>query len=164
VDASISASELDERVDELMQLLEKHPKKQKDLMNVRFLSTIGMYLATYDEDSFQQKYNVLYDWISDFSSQPEVYLLYDSPEESTEKIKQICQYYAQQQDNDKFLLLESIVLITMMDGRMEPEEKKRLYELATMLNISSDALNLIIRKSSEKYLAPNKKVMMKEMK
>ncbi|MDD4309648.1 MAG: M48 family metallopeptidase, partial [Candidatus Cloacimonetes bacterium] len=61
MDASLTAAELDERVDELMRLLEKHPKKQKDLMIVRFLATLGMYLATYDEDSFQQKYNQLYD-------------------------------------------------------------------------------------------------------
>ena len=164
VDASLSAIELDERVESLLLLMEKHPKKQREIKIVEFLATLGTYMAYYDEDSFQQKYNMLYDWISDYSSQPEVYLNFENLEEIREKVEEICQYYAQQQDSDKFSLLERIVFITLMDGRLEPEEKKRLMELGTALQVSPDALNLIIRNCSENYLAPNKKVMMKEMK
>ena len=160
-DQKLSETELNANINELMQLLETKPKNDKDLKKVEFLATLGMFMASYDQDSFQQKWDLLYDWISDYTSQPENYLQFDSAEQLSAKTEQICQYYAQQQDNDKFAMMEQIVFITLMDGRLESEEKKRLYELASKLNVSQDALHLIIRKCSENYLAPNKKVMVK---
>ncbi len=160
-DAKLSETELNKNIDQLMQLLETKPKNEADLKKVEFLAALGIYMASYDKDSFDQKWNLLYDWISDYSSQPENYLQFDNAEQLNSKLEEICNYYTQQQDNDKFALMEQIVFITLMDGRLEPEEKKRLNELAAKLNISSDALHLIIRKCSENYLAPNKKVMVK---
>ena len=75
-------------------------------------------------------------------------------------MKAICKHYAGQKDNDKFTLMEQIVCVTLIDGRLELEEKKRLAEIAEAVSISVDALNLIIRKCSENVLTPNKKFIL----
>lgn len=126
---------------------------------MEFLAAVGLYMATYDKDGLEDKWNLLYDWISDYTTQPEVYLHYRSTAEIQRRVKNICKYYAEQQDNDKFMLMEQIVCVTLIDGRLELEEKKRLAKIAKAISISLDALNLIIRKCSENVLTPNKKFM-----
>lgn len=159
VSKALSREKLDAKVSDLMALLETKPKKEKDQKKVEFLAAVGLYMATYDKDGLEDKWNLLYDWISDYTTQPEVYLHYRSTAEIQRRVKNICKYYAEQQDNDKFMLMEQIVCVTLIDGRLELEEKKRLAKIAKAISISLDALNLIIRKCSENVLTPNKKFM-----
>ncbi|MDD2228585.1 MAG: M48 family metallopeptidase [Candidatus Cloacimonetes bacterium] len=155
---AISDAEVNANIFKLLELLEFHPKNEGDLHKVLFLGAAGLYLASLEEEHYEQKWLVLYDWISDYSSQPEKFLEFESYDLLVAKTKEICLHYADKQDNDKFSLMEKLVFVTLLDGRLEPEEKKRLLEIAAMMNISVDATNIIIRKCSESYLAPNKKM------
>jgi len=155
---ALTREELDSRVSALMSLLETKPKKEREQKMVEFLAAVGLYMATYDQDSLDDKWNLLYDWISDYTTQPETYLDYKDATGIKRRVKKICKHYAASQDNDKFTLLEQIVCVTLIDGRLELEEKNRLAEIAAAVNISPDALNLIIRKCSENVLTPNKKI------
>lgn len=157
---SINQEQLDARVSELLALLETKPKKEKEQKIVEFLAAVGLYMATFDKDSLEEKWNLLFDWISDYTTQPEIYLQFKNEAEIKKRVKAICKHYANQQDNDKFTLMEQIVCVTLIDGRLELGEKQRLAELAAAVNISPDALNLIIRKCSENVLTPNKKFML----
>ncbi len=155
----LSRDQVDARVSDLLALLETRPKKEKDQKIVEFLAAVGLYMATFDEDSLEAKWNLLFDWISDYTTQPEIYLKYQNAAEIKKRVKAICKHYATQQDNDKFALLEQIVCVTLIDGRLELGEKQRLAEIAAAVNISPDALTLIIRKASENVLTPNKKFL-----
>lgn len=155
---ALSETEMNDNIFKLLELLEFHPKQESDLHKVEFLSAAGLYLASLVEESYEQKWHMLYDWISDYTSQPEKYLDFENHEALALKTKQICKHYATQQDVDKFFLMEKLVCLTLSDGRLEPEEKKLLLEIATMLNISVDATNLIIRTNSESSLQPNRKM------
>lgn len=158
---ALSREKLDAKVSNLMALLETKPKKERDRKIVEFLAAVGLYMATLDKDSLDDKWNLLYDWISDYTTQPETYLNYKSAATIKKRVNAICKYYAKQQDNDKFTLMEQIVCVTLIDGRLELEEKKRLAEIAAAVNISTDALNLIIRKCSENVFTPNKKLRLR---
>jgi hypothetical protein len=46
---------------------------------------------------------------------------------------------------------------------LEEEEKKRLFEISKMMNVSHDAMNLIIQKISQAYLSPNRKQKLKKL-
>ncbi len=155
---ALDREQLDARVSDLLALLETKPKKEKDQKIVEFLAAVGMYLASYDADSRSDKWNLLYDWISDYTTQPELYLQFKDAAQLKRRVNRICKYYATRQDNDKFTLLEQIVCVTLIDGRLELEEKNRLAQIAAAVNVSPDALNLIIRKCSENVLTPNKKI------
>ncbi len=155
---ALPREELDSRVSALMNLLETKPKKERDQKMVEFLAAVGLYVATCDQDSLDDKWNLLYDWISDYTTQPEIYLQFKDAAGIKRRVKKICKHYADSQDNDKFTLLEQIVCVTLIDGRLELEEKNRLAEIAAAVNISPDALNLIIRVCSENVLTPNKKI------
>ncbi len=157
---ALSREKLDARVSDLLALLETKPKKEREQKIVEFLAAVGMYMASYDEDSLEEKWNLLYDWISDYTTQPEIYLSFKNQAEIKRRMKAICKHYAGQKDNDKFTLMEQIVCVTLIDGRLELEEKKRLAEIAEAVSISVDALNLIIRKCSENVLTPNKKFIL----
>lgn len=50
--------------------------------------------------------------------------------------------------------------MTLIDGRLELNEKQRLAEIAAAVNISPDALNLIIRNCSESVLTPLERIML----
>jgi len=57
--------------------------------------------------------------------------------------------------------MEKIVCVTLIDGRLELNKKQRLAEIAAAVNISPDALNLIIRNCSESVLIPIKRIMLR---
>lgn len=56
--------------------------------------------------------------------------------------------------------MEKIVCVTLIDGRLELNEKQRLAEIAVAVNISPYALNLIIRNCSESVLTPLERIML----
>lgn len=152
-----SEPDLDTSILADLQLLEVHPKSDRDKNIVDFLSAAGMYVACCEEESLSQKWETLYDWLADYTSEPEKYLQFDSIDDVIYRTKQICMRYSKETSDDIFPLLERIVVVTLIDGRLEPEEKKRLFEISSMMNVSQDAMNLTIKKVSETYLAPNRK-------
>lgn len=154
---------LDKRTNELLELLEVHPKHERDRKKVEFLSAAGIYIASFDEDSYEAKWRLLYDWLSDYTTQPEKYLEFKDIDAVLAKTRRICAYYKKQQDNDKFQLLELVSVLSLYDGRLESEEKLRLLKIGKMLGISTDTVNLILRKSSEEYLTPDKKMSLRKM-
>ena len=156
----LSRDELDAKVSELLALLETKPKKEKEQKIVEFLAAVGLYMAILDQDSLEDKWNLLFDWISDYTTQPEIYLQFKDETELEERVKAVCKHFAAQQDNDKFALMEKIVCVTLIDGRLELNEKRRLAEIAAAVNITPDALNLIIRNCSESVLTPIKRIML----
>ncbi|GAB1367264.1 hypothetical protein MASR1M36_21350 [Candidatus Cloacimonadaceae bacterium] len=158
---TISATSLDDRVLINLQLLEIHPRNNREKKIVDFLSAVGMYMACCDEETMSQKWDVLYDWISDYSTKPEQYLQFETYDEIVEKTTHICHQFAKEASDDTFPLLERVIGLTLMDGRLEPEEKKRLFEISGMMNVSQDAMNLTIKRVSENYLAPNRKNIVK---
>jgi hypothetical protein len=159
----ISAKKLNDNVLDLLSLLETKPKKEKDKKIVEFLSAVGMYMASYDPQTMREKWNALYDWISDYTTQPEVYLEFKDRDAMMRQKRRICKYYADRQDSDKFTLLQRVVYLTLMDGRLEQEEKKRLIDIGASINISADAVNLIIREASEAYLEPDIKMKLGDL-
>mgnify|MGYP000858290818 CR=1 FL=1 len=162
-EGTIPASSLDEKILNNLQLLEIHPKNDRERKFVDFLSAAGMYMACCDEESMSQKWDVLYNWISDYTSQPEQYLQFETYDDIVKQTTKICHQFAKEASDDIFPLLERIIAITLLDGRLEPEEKKRLFEISSMMNVSQDAMNLTIKRVSENYLAPNRKKVVKSV-
>jgi hypothetical protein len=120
-------------------------------------------MASYDENTMTSKWNILCDMLSNYTSQPEYYLQFESTKDLLNKLKEAAAYYAKNPCDDMFTLLENVVGITLSDGRLEEEEKKRLFEISKMMNVSHDAMNLIIQKISQAYLSPNRKQILKKL-
>ncbi len=157
---AISSKELQKRCMEMMNLLEVHPKKDKDKKIVKFLSSVGLYLAYSDNDLSEREWKVLYDWLSEFTTQPEIYLQFKDLAEVKHNVDSICRYFAQQTGGEKFDLLEKIAPLALLDGRLEQAEKDRIYEIGKLLKISQDEVTHIIRRSTENFLSPSRKMMM----
>ncbi len=162
-ESDLAAAKMDEGILSILQLLETHPKNDREQRKVDFLSAAGMYMACCDQDTMSQKWDLLYDWLSDYTTQPEHYLQFDSQEAILKKTKQVCGLFAKEASDDVFQLLERVIGITLMDGRLETEEKKRLYEISGMMNVSQDAMNLTIKRISETYLTPNRKTQIMKL-
>jgi hypothetical protein len=166
IDTTIDAenlSKLDENILENLQMLEIHPQNLKYKKFVQFLAAAGYYMASYDENTMTSKWNILCDMLSNYTSQPEYYLQFESTKDLLNKLKEAAAYYAKNPCDDMFTLLENVVGITLSDGRLEEEEKKRLFEISKMMNVSHDAMNLIIQKISQAYLSPNRKQILKKL-
>jgi len=158
----ISIKKLDQRLAELMELLEVHPKSDKDKRAVEFLSAVGTYLI-YDQEEYERKWNFLYDRLSDYTTRPEIYLDFPDLDAIKARLDEVCEHFKDHNDDLKFELLKGLVYMILLDGRLEATEKQRLQELGTRMDIAPDTLNLIIRQVSEVYLAPNSKVPVKRL-
>jgi hypothetical protein len=157
---AMSEKELQAKMMELMNLLEVHPKKEKDKKAVEFFSAVGIYLAHSADEVSEKVWKTLYDWLAEYTTQPEIYLKFKSMKEVNDRVLAICSYFSRKHDGEKFELFEKVVQLALLDGRLELQEKGRLFDLGKLLHISKEEITHIIRRSSEVYLSPSRKMMM----
>jgi hypothetical protein len=155
--------ELQAKMMDLMNLLEIHPKKEKDKRTVEFYSSVGIYLAHASEEVSEKVWKTLYEWLADYTTQPENYLTFKSLDEVKVRVDAICKYYSRKHDGEKFELFEKIIQLALLDGRLEMKEKERLFELGKMLHVSKEEITHTIRRSSETYLNPSRKMIRESM-
>ncbi len=156
---ALSEKDLQIKMMELMDLLEIHPKKEKEKRAIEFYSSVGIYLAHAAGDISEKVWKTLYDWLAEYTTQPESYLSFKDINEANTRMQDICRYYARRHDGEKFELFEKIVQLALLDGRLEKVEKERLFEIGKLLKISKEEITHIIRRSSETYLSPSRKMM-----
>jgi len=159
----IPIEQMQKDIAELMNLLEIHPKKEKDRKAVEFIASVGSYLAYADGDMAEREWKMLYEWLADYTTQPEQYLDFSDLETIGKQVESICSFYANRHDGSKFQLFERLVALALLDGRLEKNEKERLYEIGGYLAISEEEITQTIRHSSEQYLTPSKKILIKKL-
>ena len=103
---AMSEADLQSKMMDLMNLLEIHPKKEKDKRIVEFYSAVGIYLAHASAEISEKVWKTLYDWLADYTTQPENYLNYKSLEEVKARVEAICKHYSRKHDGEKFELFE----------------------------------------------------------
>jgi hypothetical protein len=149
---------------DLMNLLEVHPKKEKDKKIIEFYSSVGTYLAHSSGEFTEKVWKTLYDWLADYTTQPEQYLEFVSIEEVMNRVQMICKFFSHRHDGEKYELFEKIAQLALLDGRLEQEEKSRLFEIGKLLKISKEEVTHSIRRASENYLSPSRKMFLRSLK
>jgi len=140
-------------------LIEFHPKDEDEIKAVEFISAVGSYISYSDGDMNSQEWEMLYEYLIRFTSKPEQYLDFKDMKEIEKRSKAICKYYGKQVDNeDKYILFQLMMKLVIADGRLEEEEKTKLFEIGKELKISEKRIKEIIREESENYLSPRKKL------
>jgi len=160
---AISEKTLNKRMLELMNLLEIHPKKEKDKRIVEFFASVGIYLAHASGTVTERVWKTLYDWLADYTTQPENYLAFKTYADIKRRMEAICRYYSRQHGGEKFEIFEKLTQLAILDGRLEPPEKERLFEIGKLLKISKEEVTHTIRRSTEAYLSPSRKMMFDPM-
>ncbi len=156
---TITIKHLSKELDELISLIEFHPKDDDEKNTVEFISAVGAYISYCDGDMNSQEWELLYEYLSRFTSKPEQYLDFKNMKEIEKRTKAICKHYGDQIDNeDKYILFQLMMKLVIADGRLEEEEKNKLFEIGTALKISEKRIKEIIREESENYLSPRKKL------
>lgn len=158
----ITASELETRLKALLQMMEEHPKTEKETKIVEFLCAVGMFLI-YDQESFEEKYELLFDQVYIYTTQPELYLNFKDHEDLQKRVKEVCKYYSTHKDDTLFELIRRGVALVLVDGRLDTVEKERLHEVAKLLDLATDTLNFIIAQVSEAILSPNNRTKVKRV-
>jgi hypothetical protein len=160
---ALSEKALNAKMLNLMDLLEIHPKKDKEKRIVEFYSSVGTYLAHATGEVSEKAWKTLYDWLADYTTQPENYLRFKNFNEVTSRMQEICKYYSRQRGGEKFDLFEKLTQLAILDGRLEQPEKERLFEIGKLLKISKEEVTHTIRRSTENYLSPSRKMMFKSL-
>lgn len=159
----LSEKALNSKMIHLLDLLEIHPKKDKEKRIVEFYSSVGTYLAHAAGEVTEKAWKTLYDWLADYTTQPENYLRFKSFNEVTERMQEICRFYSRQHGGEKFELFEKLTQLAILDGRLEQPEKERLFEIGKLLKISKEEVTHTIRRSTETYLSPSRKMLFKSL-
>lgn len=155
----ISAKTLAKNLDEIISLIEFHPKDDEEKNAVEFISAVGSYIAYCDGDMNSQEWELLYEYLSRFTSKPEQYLDFKNMREIEKRTKIICAHYSKQiDDEEKYILFQLMMKLVICDGRLEETEKQKLFEIGLSLKISEKRIKEIIREESENYLSPRKKL------
>ncbi len=162
--ALISVHELTKQLDELISLIEHHPKDESEKMVVEFISVVGTYVAYLDGEMNSQEWELLYEYLSRFTSQPEVYLDFKDLNSIQKRMEKIIKYFAKNDDDAKYILFESLMKIVITDGRLEEIEKSTLIEIGKKLRISEKRIKEIIREASENFLSPRRKLTLQKFK
>ncbi len=159
----ITEKALEKKTMELMNLLEVHPKKEKEKKIVEFFSSVGTYLAYSESSLSETEWKTLFEWLANYTTQPEQYLEFDSKTELHQRVVNVCRYFSHRHDGIKYDLFERITQLALLDGRLEPEDKNRLFEIGKLLNISQEEITHVIRRSSESYLSPTRKMIINKI-
>jgi len=145
---------LQSETQEVLDMLEYHPQNEDQKAAVEFLSSAGMLMACTDRKMNPKEMEVMYDFLSEFTSQPHHYLNFNDIQELIDRTAVICAYYAQSKNDYKYVLYRQIVYLAVCDGRLDEIEKKVLYDIARSLEIDEDRMKDIIRGISAEYLRP----------
>ncbi|HOD17396.1 MAG TPA: M48 family metallopeptidase [Candidatus Cloacimonadota bacterium] len=156
---ALSEKALLHKTNYLMNLLEIHPKKEKDKRIVEFYSSVGVYLAQASGDISEIEWKTMFDWLANYTTQPEIYLKFKSKRDILNRVEEICKYFSRQHGGEKYELFEKLTQLAIMEGRLEQPAKDRLYEIGKKLKISKEEINHIIRRSTETYLNPSRKTL-----
>jgi len=159
----ISRKVLLEQNMELLNLLEIHPKKEKDKKIVELISTAGYYLAMAGGEVGEKEWKMLFEWLADYTTQPELYLSFRDLDDLKRRTEAICRHFAELHDGEKFIIFERLIPIALLDGRLESSEKTRIYEIGHLLDISNDEITQSIRRASEEFLTPSKRIMVNKL-
>ncbi|HOQ79532.1 MAG TPA: M48 family metallopeptidase [Candidatus Cloacimonadota bacterium] len=155
----IKLKDLNKDLNDLISLIEFHPKDDDEKNAVEFISAVGTYIAYADGEMNSQEWEMLYEYLIRFTSKPEQYLVFKNMKEIEKRSKAICKFYGNQIDNeDKYILFQLMMKLVIADGRLEEEEKTKLFEIGKELKISEKRIKEIIREESENYLSPRKKL------
>jgi len=139
---------------EVLDLLEYHPQNEDQKAAVEFLSSVGMLITCTDGNMNPKEVEAMYDFLSDFTSQPYNYLKFNDIKELKDRVAAICAYYVKSKNDYKFFLYRKIVYLAVCDGRLDEVEKKSLYDIAKSLEIDTDRMKEIIRDVSAEHLRP----------
>jgi len=137
---------------ETMRLLEYHPQSDDQKNAVEFLASVGMYVTCADEEINPKELEIIYEFLSRFTSQPEVYFSFKDFQEVVNRKNAICEHYAQSKNDYKFFLYEQMVFLSVCDGKLDEKEKSVLFEVAERLGIDEDRRNRTIISISSEYL------------
>jgi hypothetical protein len=148
---------------ELLNLLEIHPKKEKDKKTVELISTAGFYLAQAVGEVGEKEWKLLFEWLASYTTQPEVYMNFHDLDDLKKRTQEICTYFSNLHDGEKFIIFERLIPIALLDGRLEATEKARIYEIGKMLDISEEEVTQSIRRASEEFLTPSKRIMINKL-
>lgn len=155
----VSVTTLKKEMEKIISLIEYHPKDQEEKNAVEFIASVGCYISYADGDMNSQEWELLYEYLSRFTSKPEQYLEFKNFKEVEKRAIAICKKYAEQSDDDdKYILFQLMMKLVIADGRLEETEKSKLFEIGKTLKISEKRIKEIIREESENYLSPRKKL------
>ena len=140
----MSMTELKTNMDEILNLLEYHPQKEDQIKAVEFYVSVGMYLASADRTMHPKEREIIYECLSQLTSQPELYLRFKNRKDLEDRKNAICEYYAQSRNDYKFHLYANIVYLAICDGKLDENERKILYEIAERLQIDEERMKEII--------------------
>jgi len=137
---------------DILGLLEYHPQNEDQKCAVEFIASVGMYVALADEKINPKESESLYNLLSRYTSQPEIYLAFKDFQEVIERKNAICKYYVQTKNDLKYNLFEQAVYIAVCDGKLDEPEKNLLIEIANRLQIDENRRNQIILNISYHYM------------
>jgi hypothetical protein len=140
----ITQNELQDELLEVLNLLEFHPQSEDQKQAVEFIAAVGMYIADIDTEHNPNEMERIYNTLSYFTSQPEIYLDFKDREDMIARKDAILDYYSKSNSDYKNRLVEEIVCIVMCDGKMCEAEKSALFEIAQKVNITDDTMRQII--------------------
>ena len=159
----IDRERLDERVLDYLDILELHPRKEVDKMILEFFAAAGCYVSLTPEGIPDSKIYLINEMLGAYTSQPEKYFEFKSFESLKRRVTKVCKYFAERHDTYKYDLLEKLIYLIISDGRMEKEEKEVIYEIGKKLKISEFEITQTIRRMSETYLMPQKRLVPQNM-
>ena len=155
----ITQKRLDELVMENLDILELHPRKEVDKKIVEFFAAAGVYVSLTADGIADSKLHIINEMLGAYTSQPEKYLEFKSFDAMKNSVFKLCKYFAERHDTYKYDLLEKLIYLIISDGRMETDEKSMIYEIGKKMRISEYEVTQTIRRMSETYLMPQKRLV-----
>jgi predicted SprT family Zn-dependent metalloprotease len=99
----IKKDELQAETQKVLDMLEYHPQNEDQKAAVEFLSSVGMLMACCDGNMNPKEIEVMYDFLSEFTSQPYHYLNFNDIQEIKNRTTAICAYYVQSKNDYKYI-------------------------------------------------------------
>jgi tellurite resistance protein len=148
----MTTDELQKELSEILSLLEYHPRNENQKKAIEFTASVGMYVACADNSINQKETEILYELLANYTSQPDHYLKFNDLEEVITRKNEICEYYANANNDYKFELYEDIIFMAICDGQLDETEKTALFEIAQRLKIEEKRAKETIADMVWKYL------------
>ncbi len=149
-------TELEDAVDKLMALTEYHPQAEEDEAITRFLGAAGIVLASLDGTIDPSTIEVLSNLLLNYTSEPERYLRFKTPQEAEKTMKQSAKIILADSPRMKYTLFDILTMLMAADGKVTENEIRYLNNLGIkVLQISEKETHDLLQEGLRKYLTPS---------
>lgn len=143
--AGISDDELSASTHDVLWMMELVPSDETLFESAKLLGAAGLVLAYSEGELIEKQYQAVYAMLLNYTTVPELFMTFDSPEAALKVLDDSCAYWADKNNSVKFSIYKWIIWAALEDKKLNENERLLLNDMGVKMKIPEKDIAEYIR-------------------